>query len=177
MEKLTKREGVVNYKLLSRLRGPPIPAHDGAVAAFDMRELFRQFIRELVDTAGHGDASFARASGIKASLLSAMNPGKGRLTKMRGGTWKQIQMLVDRGIVTPAEIFSRLYELAQANEHPNVAKVRELKLQREVLRQRLASAELHERAAADARARQKDGPPSRPGLTGRLQDRRTGAKG
>jgi DNA-binding transcriptional regulator YdaS (Cro superfamily) len=173
MSDLTKREGKVNRKTLSRLQVIEFRVHDVPVPAFDMRELFGQFIRELVDTSGETDAAFARATGIKAPLLSQMKPGaRGR----RGGTWKQIEQLVTSGVVTPSEVFSRLFDLAHVREHPNVAKLSEPKLGRDKLRQRLASAEIHERASSKAREPQKDGPPSRPGLSGRLQDRKTGAR-
>lgn len=145
----------------------------GYVIDFDMRELFRIFVRELVDTSGESAAVFGKKSKISPVLLSYM---KADSKTPRKGTWKQIELLVSQGIVTPSEVFERLHDLAQMKEG-KLARATPPRLERETLRARLASAEISERGASAAREPQKAARPSPQGLSGRLQDRRTGEKG
>jgi transcriptional regulator with XRE-family HTH domain len=171
MQGLAKREVSVNRILLSDLIRRRFRRQHGDMGGVDLRELFGAYIAELLKTSELRPAEFARRTGIVSSTLSSMKHGK------RAGSWKHLEGLMARGIVTPAEVFSRLYDLAEHREHPGVKKLDSPRLGREQLRQRLASGEIHARAAVAAQAPPTGAPPLRPRLTERLRSRKTGAKG
>lgn len=170
MGNLAKREVSVNRNLLTHLQATTFTCEDGHVADFDMRDLFREFILEVMDTSGVRQAEFGRRSGIIQSNLSAMGKGK------RSGTWKQIEAMIHNKVVTPLELFERLFELASHHEHPSM-KLPAPKLEREKLRERLLSGEIVSRAAVNVPKPQTGAQPLRPKLTERLQHRKTGGRG
>lgn len=173
MRNLAKRERCVNRILLPHLPAGAADGEDARVADFDLRDLFKQYILELYKMSEMSQADFARSAGIPAPNLSSMMPDA---KKKRTGSWKQIEKMINKGVVTPLEVFERLFQLASHRQHPSMP-LPVPRLQREKLRERLVSGEIHGRAAANVQAPPTGGQPLHPKLTERLQHRKTGGKG
>lgn len=161
----------VNSILLSDLHANVFRGQRVDVPAIDLPEIFRELVLQLLETSGYTAAEFARRTGLSSVNLSNMKK------KRRKGTWQQLERLVNSGAITPTELFGSLFDIAERHEHPRVTQPRAPRLARDLLRQRLASGEIHARASEAARERQTTEPPLRPKLTERLQSRKTGAKG